>query len=138
ITMTRYTNRLAVLKTLTTETLKAYGFEGQLANLAQLDAAERAFAKTVYESLTSQKDRAKVVEESAKRHIELMKMEMDLQLAHVPIVNAAVLAEFDAQVKLNAEWGLNAAGALKLQTTAADTLRIALDALHETKVKGIS
>ncbi len=52
--------------------------------------------------------------------------------------NAAILAEFDAQTKLNAEWGLNAAGAITLQKTALDRLQDALDALHRSKAEGIS
>ncbi len=52
--------------------------------------------------------------------------------------NAAILAEFDAQTKLNAEWGLNAAGAIQVQGTALDALNIKLAALHDNRVEGIS
>jgi predicted transcriptional regulator len=59
------------------------------------------------------------------------------QLVKTKLVNEAVLAELDAQVKLNAAYGLTADGALK-QSSATETLRQALDALHLKKVEGIS
>jgi hypothetical protein len=113
-------------------------YGAHLASIFQLDAAEQALAKTVFESLTSEKDRAKIVAESVNQHIALMTQEMAVQLKQAGVVNAAILAEFDAQVKLNAEWGRNASGAIELQHTALETLNIALDALHLRKVEGIS
>lgn len=60
------------------------------------------------------------------------------RLATMARVNTAVLAEFDAQVKLNAEWGLNAAGAVRVQSSALDILNQKLEALHATRIEGIS
>jgi hypothetical protein len=60
------------------------------------------------------------------------------RLATMARVNTAVLAEFDAQVKLNAEWGLNAAGAVQVQSSALDILNQKLAALHATRIEGIS
>jgi hypothetical protein len=60
------------------------------------------------------------------------------QLAGAALVNAAILAELDAQVKLNAEWGLNAAGAIAVNVSALDKLNMAMEALHQKKVEGIS
>jgi hypothetical protein len=54
------------------------------------------------------------------------------------LVNAAILAELDAQVKLNAAQGLDASGAIKLQSNALDTLNQKLAALHANKIEGIS
>jgi hypothetical protein len=137
IVMTGYANRIKGLEAVTAASLKSYGFGAQIAALGQLDAAERALAKTVFDSLTSTKDRAKVIEETTTRHIALMNEEAAVQLKQAALVNAAVVAEFDAQVKLNAEWGLNASGAIAVQLSALDTYTRALDALHQTKVEGI-
>jgi hypothetical protein len=73
-----------------------------------------------------------------KRQVEIIRVQTDEQTKAAGIVNAAIKAEFDAQVTLNAEWGLNASGALKLQHTALDTLNTGLEALHAKKVEGIS
>jgi hypothetical protein len=54
------------------------------------------------------------------------------------LVNDAILAELDAQVKLNAAQGLDAMGAIKLQSTALDDLNTKLAALHANKVQNIS
>jgi hypothetical protein len=138
IVMTGYANRIKGLEAVSAASLKSYGFAAQIAALAQLDAAERVLSKSVFDSLTSQKDRAKVIEETTTRHIALMNEEAAVQLKQAALVNAAVVAEFDAQVKLNAEWGLTASGAIAVQLSALDTYTRALDALHQTKVEGIS
>lgn len=52
-------------------------------------------------------------------------------------VNAAILAELDAQTKLNGEYGRAADGSLKV-SSASETLRLALEKLHLQKVDGIS
>lgn len=76
--------------------------------------------------------------EAHVRQVEIIRVQTDEQTKAAGVVNAAVTAEFDAQVKLNAEWGLNASGALTLQHTALETLNRAMDALHAKKVEGIS
>ncbi len=137
IAMTGYEKRIKGLHDLAESTLKAYSFDGQIGQLNALDAAEQALTRSVYDSLTSEKDRAKVIEESNLRHQELMTQEMAIQVKHAAVVNAAVIAELDATVRLNAAYGENADGTLKV-TSALDRLQIALDALHRTKVEGIS
>lgn len=137
VLMNLYAKRLKMLQDVTGANLKAYGFEGQIAELNKLDAAEQALARTVYDSLTSEKDRAKVIEESILKHIELMKQEAAIQVTHAGIVNAAILAELEAQAKLNAAYGLTVTGHAQV-TNATETLRQALDRLHLTKVEGIS
>jgi hypothetical protein len=133
-----FERRIAQLKALQVAGSQDFGYPEQIARLHTLDLAEQALAKSVYGSLTSEKDRAKVVEESVTRHITLMNDEAAVQLKQAALVNAAIVAEFEAQVSLNAEWGLTASGAIALQQTAADKLRSSLDALHATKVDGIS
>lgn len=64
-----------------------------------------------------------------------------MQRELIPItkaVNEAVSAEFEAQTKLNRAQGLDAYGAIQLQSTALDTYQRALNALHATKQEGIS
>lgn len=51
---------------------------------------------------------------------------------------ALVLAELNAQIKLNAARGLDAVGAIKVQATALDTLRVGQEALAKTSQIGIS
>lgn len=60
------------------------------------------------------------------------------QLVRLNAVNAAVIAEFEAQTKLNAAQGRDAAGAFLVQTSAAETLRIGLERLHAAAQVGIS
>lgn len=136
IEMTQYANRIKAMQEVTAARLKGYGFAGQIAALQSLDAAEQLYAQMVEQSLNSEKDRAKVREEAATRHLGLMNQEMVLEVKQAGVVNAAVLAELDAQVKLNAEYGRTATGAIAV-TTAEDTLRLALEKLHLTKVDGI-
>lgn len=136
--MAGYENQLKSIREITAASLKNYSFEGQIANLTQLDAAERALSRAVYENLTSETARARVVEETTKRHLELMNQKMEAQRTHTSIVNAAVIAEFEAQTKLNAVYGRDAAGAIEVQRSALDRLRLALDQLHLSAVDGIS
>ena len=51
---------------------------------------------------------------------------------------AASLAEYEANVKLNASWGLDAKGALAIQKSALDVLNEKLRDLHRVKEVGIS
>jgi hypothetical protein len=60
------------------------------------------------------------------------------QQDRLKLTNDAVLAEFDAQKKLNAEWGLNAAGAIQTQSSALDVLTQKLSELHASQLVGIS
>jgi hypothetical protein len=72
--------------------------------------------------------------EAAKLATQML-VEQQVQLG---IVNTAILAELDAQTKLNAAQGRDAAGAFQVQTSAAETLRIGLEKLEATKVAGVS
>lgn len=136
--MTSYTSRIKVLGDLSKASLSAYSFGAQLAALAQLDAAEQVLAVDVEHSLTNEQDRAKVRAEAIKAHIDLLNQESTVQQKQLQLTNAAQQAEFDAQVKLNAEWGRNASGAIAMQKTALDLLNQAMDELHRRKVDGFS
>jgi hypothetical protein len=105
---------------------------------ASLEAAKKATeelkaATKVYDDLLLQMD--KTTFGLAQEHEKQWREE---RLATMERVNAALLLEFDAQTKLNAAWGLNAAGALQTQASAVDTLNQKLAALHANRVEGIS
>lgn len=139
LAMTGYTNRLKGLQEIEKAHVALGGdYRSQLAALQSLDAAEQALAKSTFDALTSEKDRAKVVADSVNQHIALMAQEQAVQLKQAGVVNDAILRELDASEKLNAEWGLNAMGAIRLQSTALDDLTRKLTALHLLKVDGIS
>lgn len=125
--------RLADLNKVATQ-----GYAEQIAAIHQLDAAQQVEAVNAGHALHSEQERAKVRADAAKNHIELMNQETAIQQKQAQLVNAAVLAEFDAQVKLNASWGLDAAGAIHLQKSALDVLTDKLTELHLKKAEGIS
>jgi hypothetical protein len=85
---------------------------------------------------------AKLTEEMKKFHDEevgkTIKEAEKQREEQLKLTNAAILAEFDAQVKLNAAQGLDASGAIKLQSDALSVLNTKLAALHATKLTGIS
>ena len=136
--MLYFTNRLKNLDAVTKANLSAYSFGAQIAAIQQLDAAEQVLAVDVEHSMNSEQERQKVRETAIRSHIALIDEEMAIQLKQKDVVNAAILAEFDAETKLNAEWGLNAAGAIRVQKSALDVLTDKLTELHLKKVEGIS
>jgi hypothetical protein len=72
------------------------------------------------------------------RSIDLMRQYHAELVKSTTASGALVLAELEAQTKLNAARGLNAVGAIKLQTTALDTLIAGQEALAKTSQVGIS
>lgn len=101
-------------------------------------AAEAEFKKVEADQLTNAKILDDFRHEAHTRQVEIVRIQTDAQIKQAGVVNAAVQAEFEAQTKLNVEWGLNASGALALQDTALKTLTRAMDELHARKVEGIS
>ena len=128
--MTSYQNRLKIMEESAKATIKNYSFEGAIAALQQLDAAEQELARNVYAQITSEKDRLKVLEEYNRRHMEIMNEVNAREQAHVKVVNDAILAEFAAQQQLN--------GVRNEGTTALDKYNASMDALHAKRVAGIS
>jgi predicted nucleic acid-binding Zn-ribbon protein len=105
----------------------------------------KAEADAIKDETEALKDNAKFLEvvkkfhdeEVGKTNKELQKQaEENLKIAQA--TNAQILANFEAQTKLNAAQGLDAKGAIQLQTDAYTTAMKALDALHAKKVEGIS
>jgi hypothetical protein len=137
IVMTQYKHQSEALQILATANLKAYSFDGQIAALDQLMAAERARAKAAFEAVSSEIDRAKILEDFTKRSIEIENQKKEIQLGHVALVNAAIAAELDAQGKLNAQYGLTVTGVIAVDD-AYTRLTKALDELHSRRVAGIS
>jgi hypothetical protein len=72
------------------------------------------------------------------RSIDLMREYTSELVKSTTASGALVLAELQAQTQLNAARGLNAVGAIKLQTTALDTLIAGQEALAKTSQVGIS
>jgi len=137
-TLTAYTNQVAALKTIETQRAKSYGTEEQIKMLESLQQAEDDLASHVWLELTSEKDRAKVVADAAKAHEQSDAQLLALRLKVAATINASVATEMTAQVALNKAQGLDAQGAIALQTTAYTTLLAGLVALQATERTGFS
>jgi hypothetical protein len=138
IHMQTYANTMKTLESVEAANEKTTGgYRQRIEMLAQLDAAELELAKSVYAQTTSEKDRMKIVEDSGARHTTIVNRMIELDQKQLGIVNAAVLANLDAQTKLNAAYGLTASGGIAQQETAYTKMTTALDTLHQKKVEGI-
>jgi hypothetical protein len=104
---------------------------------AELERSKKAMeeAKTIakeYDAIIAHMDQ--VTFALAMEHEKQWRAE---QLEKAKLVNAAVVAELDARVRLNATYGLSVDGQMKV-TNAAETLRISLEKLHREQQTGIS
>jgi hypothetical protein len=136
IAMTMYAKRLAALQAATAASLKYYSFDAQIENLEKLKLAEEILAKAVYATLTSAKDRMKVLEELAAKEAAITAEQMALEVKHATKIDEQIAAELTAKAKLLDGYGQQADGTLKM--AAADrTLELALDALHNKKQAGV-
>jgi len=136
ISLTVYTGQVAALKALEAQRAKSYGAEEQIAMLQRLAVAEEDLTRHVLTNLTSEKDRAKVRADADKAQAEIAAQIATLQAKQTAARNADVLSEFNAHVQLNKAQGLDAKGAIEVQTTAYDTLQKAVAALHATEKPG--
>lgn len=113
--------------------------EAELEVIKRADAEAVKGATAVWEAWKKEDELLahmdKVTFELAMEHQKQWREE---QFKQTQRINAALLAEFEAQTKLNAAAGLDASGAIQLQSTAADKLTEALARLHLEKVEGIS
>jgi hypothetical protein len=137
-TLTVYQGQIAELKALEAQRAKSYGTAEQIAMLDRLDQAEDDLTRHVLTNLSSEKDRTKVVIEGGKTHEAITTQKMTLEEQLAKRVNAAVLTEFDAQVKLNAAHGETAAGAIRIEDNAWTVLQKTLDKIHAAAEAGIS
>ena len=128
--MASLTTRTKALEEYTRAHLASYTFDAQLVQLHQLEAAERAVAKSVFDQIGSITERAKVIEATTMRHIEFMREEERIRLKQAAVTNGAVIAELEAQRELNAMWGTRAPSAL-------ETLNRKLEELHRNKIANI-
>jgi len=134
----------------------------QLDYMNQLEAVGRLNAKNAEgigvsaQQYAKYTDEVKKTAEAAKAYEEALKtlaveheFQIDLHIktqaaiaktnvAYVKLTNEAVLREFDAQVKLNAAQGLDAAGAIKVQLSALEVYELKLKEITKVKVAGIS
>src|SRR5438128_1955069 len=135
--MATYLHRIDDLVRIQAETAKGYGTSEQIALLYSLGTAEDALTKTVYANITSEKDRMKLIEETTKRHLELLDQIMAKELTRAKLVNDQVIAELAANEKLMAARGLTLQGA----PSGADPLgarQRALDELNRDVAANIS
>lgn len=137
IAMTAYTSKLKVLETIAAATAKAYGTEEQIEGLIRLGDAEEELTKDVYANITSEKERMKLIESNTARQAEIDAKIMALEEKRAQVVNAQVIAEIEAQKKLNEAYGLTVSGGIAQQVSAYDKLQLALEELHKKKVVGI-
>ncbi len=104
----------------------------------QLEESERVTEETIKATEEYQKILDQMSKETFTLAMEHEKQWRDEQAKGTQRANAAILAEFEAQTKLNAAYGLDAAGAIKVQNAALDTLTEKLSALHARRVEGFS
>ena len=97
IALDQYTKRIKQLEAITQANLKAYSFDGQIAQLNLLIAAEEATARAVYDQITSEKDRMKIIEDLAVKRTAIATQMMALEQKHAGVVNEQVIAELEAQ-----------------------------------------
>lgn len=71
------------------------------------------------------------------RQVEILRIQTTEQLKLAAVVNDAIVAELAAKGQLNAAHGLDVQGRQKV-TSAAETLRLGLEALHKTAAAGIA
>jgi hypothetical protein len=137
IALDQYNKRIKQLEGIAQANLKAYSFEGQIAQLNALIAAEEAAARAVYAQLNSEKDRMKVIEDLATKRVAIANQMAAIEQNHAKVVNDQVVAELQAQAQLLGAYGQNVDGTLKVEN-AQTRLQVALDALHQKKQEGIS
>lgn len=107
-------------------------------NAAQLKVYEQGVKASAEATKQWNEIVAKMDKETFTLAMEHEKQWRKEQQDRLKLTNEAILAEFDAQRTLNAEWGLNAAGAIQIQTSALDVLNQKLTVLHASRLEGIS
>lgn len=98
----------------------------------------KAVASSVADDLAAEKNLDAFRHDAHNRQVEILRIQLDEQNKLKDVVNAAILSEIAAQTRLNAAWGLDATGAIKMQKSALDILTDKLTQLHLQKVEGIS
>lgn len=130
---TEYLEHLHSIGELTAQNAAGIGVSVNQLKLYEAQTRQNTEATKAWNALLVHMD-----QETFKLANEHEKQWREEQLKRAELVTAAVVREFEAQVKLNAEWGLHATGALNLQQTALDIYMEKLTALHKIKQEGIS
>jgi hypothetical protein len=128
--LTGLSNQIKAMETLAAANAKGYGTQEQIKNLQALDAQEKALTQSVYDNITSEKERMKLIEQYGAKHAEIQGKIIALENQRAQVVNAQVIAELNAGKQLNA-------GTAETET-AYTKMMVALDALHAKKVEGIN
>jgi hypothetical protein len=131
--MASFAQQIKSLETLAAANAKAYGTEEQIAQLKALDAQELARTKSVYENITSEKERMKLIEDYNRKHAEINAQIIALENKRKDVVNAAVVAEVTAYKER--EEALR--GPLTAEQKAYQQLEADLAKFNVQKIEGI-
>jgi hypothetical protein len=116
-----------------------YGAGEQLARITMLQKAEHDLTAAVYEQLTSEKERMKLVEDFAKRYLDLEAQKIAKQREITAGINAQITAESAAQAAIMAKFGVGPNGApLMPGNDPLTRAQQQLDALHKNAAPGVS
>ena len=108
--MTSAAQQIKGLEAIAAANLKAYGTDEQIAALQRLDAQELALTKSVYDSITSEKDRMKLIDQYGAKHAEITAQIIALENKKKDMIDQGVVENLEAQARLNAAYGLTASG----------------------------
>lgn len=136
LALTSYRAQIENLKTVTTERMKAYGTTEQIRMLKELEAAEVALTRRVYEQITSEKERRALLEEINKRREDIAKQTAALQKQETDRIAQGLLSEVQAHQQRMEMQGLDYNGYVKVDT-ALTTLETKLAALAAEEAAGI-
>lgn len=128
--MLSFQKQLEMMTQLEAAKAKAYGVQDQIDMLEQLAVAEQEAATATIAKLTSEQDKLRVSLDLKKslQAIDLQEAALNQQLADQ---NArTILATVDAQTKLNAAFGRDAQGNIKVATDALGDYQKKLDDLN--------
>jgi hypothetical protein len=108
--MASYAKRSTELAKGVTTNDKNYGPEEQIARLGELAQAEQRLAQSVYNTITSERDRLKIVEDSGKRQLDILTQINAKEMERAKLTNAAILENLGAKERNNAAYGLDVHG----------------------------
>jgi len=118
--------------------MPSLGLDAQIAALQRLDAAEQQITRSVYDQISSETDRMKLIETYTQRHLELQAQIIAKEKEKAGIVNDAIMRELEARQRNMAAQGLTTMGMPKeLAENPFVVLEKTLHDLDEQTQKGI-